>query len=352
MGTIVIGSGMALGEHRVPNDALARVCDTTDEWIRERTGIRERYYVKTGTAPSDLAQRAAEQALEEARAHGITRDDIDYLIVATMTPDYYFPGVAPILQHKLGLRAIPALDVRQQCAGFLHAVQLADALLCSGAARHVLVVGTEVHSGFMPFDVDVVIGTSSRVPTDAERAFATRFRDRTVLFGDAAGAAIFTSTPDSTRGVLATRLYTDGSQADRLYVPSGFVNRPYITEEMVREGRHVPEMDGHRVFRAAVTRLPEAMRAVLEETGHTVGDLKLLLAHQANLRITEAVQRALGLADAQVYNNIDRYGNTTSATIPILLHECRAAGRIAPGDLVGLVGFGAGFVWGASLLHA
>jgi 3-oxoacyl-[acyl-carrier-protein] synthase-3 len=348
---------MALGEHRVPNDALARVCDTTDEWIRERTGIRERYYVAEGTAPSDLGVRAGREAIEDAR---LRPADIDYLIVATMTPDYLFPGAAAIIQAKLGLGPVPALDVRQQCAGFIHGLQLGDALLRTGAAKNVLLIGTEVHSGFMPFDVDIVIGASDRVPTSEERAFATRFRDRTVLFGDGAGAVVLSRVPDPGRDLLATRLHTDGTQADRLYVPSGFAFRPYIDAQMLAEGRHVPEMDGQRVFRAAAARLPEVVREVLAVANLQIGDVQLILAHQANLRICEAVQRALGVGDERVYNNIAHYGNTTSATIPILWHECRhqlndagTSGRsIKPGDLLCLLGFGAGFVWGAALLRA
>jgi 3-oxoacyl-[acyl-carrier-protein] synthase-3 len=351
---------MALGEHRVPNEALARVCDTTDAWIQERTGIAERYYVKSGTAPSDLGARAARDAIADA---GLGPKDVDYLIVATMTPDYYFPGTGAIIQDKLGLPSIPALDIRQQCVGFIHGVQLADALLRTGAAHNVLLIGADVHSGFMPFDVEVAVGTSSRVPSAEERAFSTRFRDRTVLFGDAAGAVVLSRVADEARDLLALRLHTDGSQADRLYVPSGFAFRPYITREMIDEGRHVPEMDGHRVFKAAATRLPEVVREVAAAAGHEVSDIQLLLAHQANLRICEAVQRALSLPDARVYNNIDRFGNTTSATIPILWHECRrhaqgdaaaypGAPPIESGDLICLVGFGAGFVWGAALLRA
>jgi len=353
MGTIVIGSGTALGEHCVPNEALSRVCDTTDAWILERTGIRERYYVATGTAPSDLGVRAAKLALDDA---GMAPGDIDYLIVATMTPDFTFPGTAAIIQAKLGLPSVPALDIRQQCTGFIHGLQLADALLRAGSAKRVLLIGTEVHSGFMPFDVDIAIGTSTRVPSVEERALATRFRDRTILFGDGAGAVVLTRDDDAGRDVLVVRMHTDGTQADRLYVPSGFAFRPYITEEMVREARHVPEMDGHRVFKAAATKLPEVVREVLSASGHTLDDVKLVLAHQANLRICEAVQRSLGVDDARVYNNIDRYGNTTSATIPILWDECRRGVHGAPsitrGDLLCLVGFGAGFVWGAALLRA
>ncbi len=349
MGTTVIGTGMALGEHLVPNAALARVCDTSDDWIYERTGIRQRYYVANGTATSDLAVRAGRAAIAAA---GLREQDIDYLIVATMTPDFYFPGVAPLVQAKLGLGPIPALDIRQQCTGFIHGYQLADALLQLGSAKHVLLIGAEVHSGFMPFDVDVVTGTSNAVPTPEQRTWATRYRDRTVLFGDAAGAVVMTLSPDPRAQLIGVKLHTDGTQADRLYVPSGFANRPYISEEMIQKGRHIPEMDGHRVFKAAATRLPEVVRELLAATGHALSEVKLVLAHQANLRICEAVQRSLGLPDERVYNNIERYGNTTAATIPLLWHECREQGRIKSGDLVCLIGFAAGYMWGAALLRA
>src|SRR5688572_13861790 len=180
MGTAVIATGIAAGEYRVPNAAPARVSDTTGEWILARTGIRERYYVATGTAPPDLGVRAARDAIADARP---SPADIDYVIVATMAPDYYFPGTATLVQTKLGLGSVPALDIRQQCTGFLHGMELADALLRTGAARRLLLIGTEVHSGFMPFDIEVAAGVSPRVPSQAERDFATRYRDRTVLFG-------------------------------------------------------------------------------------------------------------------------------------------------------------------------
>ncbi len=349
MGTTVIGTGMALGEHLVPNAALAKVFDTSDAWIEERTGIRQRYYVARGTATSDLAARAGRDALASA---DLGPHDIDYLIVATMTPDYYFPGVGAIVQAKLGLGAVPALDIRQQCTGFIHGFQLADSLLRSGVAKRVMLIGAEVHSGFMPFDVDVVVGTSNAIPSDEERARSTRYRDRTILFGDAAAAVVMTRTHDPRSEVIGIRLHTDGTQAERLYVPSGFANRPYISEQMIRDGKHIPEMDGHRVFKAAATRLPEVVRELLQATDLALSEVKLVLAHQANLRICEAVQHALGLPDDRVYNNIERYGNTTAATIPLLWHECRQQGRIQPGDLICLVGFAAGYTWGAALLRA
>jgi 3-oxoacyl-[acyl-carrier-protein] synthase III len=346
MGSIALGSGMALGEHEVTNEALARVCDTSDAWIRERTGIATRYYVADGTSTSDLAVRAAKKALDDAK---LTPADIDYVVFATMTPDYYFPGSGVLLQEKLGLGKIPTLDIRQQCTGFIYGLQVADALLRTKVARRLLLVGAEVHSGFMPWrDHGVVFGTSSNKPTAEEYEFNTRYRDRTVLFGDAAGAVVLEWSDDQ-RGVVEIALHSDGKYAEKLFVPSGFKFRPYVTEQMIRDGKHIPEMDGQRVFRMAVSKLPEVIHEVLDKSGHKLDDITLLLAHQANLRLNEAVQKALGLGDDRVYNNIQRYGNTTAATIPILYDECRRAGRIKRGDLVCFVALGAGFHWGAAL---
>ncbi len=348
MGTIALGSGMALGEHEVKNDDLGRVCDTSDDWIRERTGINTRHYVAEGTSTSDLGVRAARAAIADAQ---LDVRDIDYVIFATMTPDYYFPGSGVLLQHKLGLPTVPTLDIRQQCAGFIYGLQVADALLKAGVAKKLLLVGSEVHSGFMPWkDHGVVFGTSSAKVSDEEREFNTRYRDRTVLFGDAAGAVVL-GRDDAPHGLVDSVMHSDGQFAEKLYVPSGFKWRPYITEVMVREGRHIPEMDGPRVFRHALAKLPEVVHEVLRRNGLVLDDVTLLLAHQANLRLNEAVQKALGLPDDRVYNNIQRYGNTTAATIPIAYHECRHNGRIAKGDLVCFVALGAGFHWGAALMR-
>lgn len=347
MGMIAIGTGMALGEHEVKNDDLARVCDTSDAWIQERTGIASRYYVADGTSTSDLGVRAARAALDDA---GVSAEEIDYVVFATMTPDYYFPGSGALLQAKLGLRNVPTLDIRQQCTGFIYGLQVADALLRAGAAHKLLLVGAEVHSGFMPWrDHGVVFGTSTATPTPEEYAFNTRFRDRTVLFGDGAGAVVLTRDESPARGLLDVVLHSDGRYAEKLYVPSGFKWRPYVSEQMIREGRHIPEMDGPRVFRMAVAKLPEVVHEVLRKNGLAIDDVSLLLAHQANLRLNEAVQKTLGLPDTRVYNNIRRYGNTTAATIPILYDECRRQGRVKRGDLVCFVALGAGFHWGAAL---
>lgn len=349
MATIVMGSGFALGEHEVTNEALKRVCDTSDEWIKERTGIATRYYVADGTSTSDLGVRAAKKALDDA---GLTPADIDYVVFATMTPDYYFPGSGALLQTKLGLGKVPTLDIRQQCTGFIYGMQVADALLKTKMAKRLLLVGAEVHSGFMPWrDHGILFGTSDVRPTPEEFEFNTRYRDRTVLFGDAAGAVVMTWS-DEPRGILDVVLHSDGQYAEKLYVPSGFKFRPYVTEQMIKEGRHIPEMDGQRVFRMAVSKLPEVVHEILDKTGNKLEDVSLLLAHQANLRLNEAVQKALGLPDDKVYNNIQKYGNTTAATIPILYDECRRAGRIKPGDLLCFVALGAGFHWGAALMRA
>jgi 3-oxoacyl-[acyl-carrier-protein] synthase III len=349
MGTVVKGSGFVVGEHLVKNDQLARVCETSDEWIRERSGIEQRYYVADGTTTSDLGVRAARAALDDA---GVDARDIDYVVFATMTPDYQFPGCGVLLQHKLGLGSVPTLDIRQQCTGFIYGLQVADALLQSKQAKRLLLVGAEVHSGYMPWrDFGILFGTSDRKLSDDEFRFSTRYRDRTVLFGDAGGAVVLERDEDPARGLLAVKLHSDGSFAEKLYVPSGFAYRPYITESMVKEGRHIPEMDGHKVFRMAVTKMPEVVTQLLRESGHTIDDVAMLIAHQANLRINEAVQKALGLPDERVYNNIQKYANTTAATIPIAYDECRRSGRIKRGDLVCFVGLGAGFHWGAALMR-
>ncbi|MFL5409688.1 MAG: 3-oxoacyl-ACP synthase III family protein [Myxococcales bacterium] len=348
--TNILGTGIATGENLVKNDQLAKMMDTSDEWIRERSGVQERYYVEAGTTTSDLGVRAAKAALEDA---GVGKDDIDYVVFATMTPDYYFPGCGGLLQHKLGLGNIPSLDIRQQCTGFLYGLQIADALLRSGEAKTLLLVGAEVHTGFMPWTSwDYLFGRGGEPPSADERAWATKFRDRTVLFGDAAGALVL-RLEEGDRGVLGFKLYTDGESFRDLYVPSvGFAQRPYVTVEDLGAGRHIPEMNGRAVYKMAVTRMPEAIRALCKEKGLAVSDIDLLVAHQANLRINEAVQKALGLPDEKVFNNIHRYGNTTAATIPIALHEARKAGKVKPGALVAFAGLGAGFHWGAALLRA
>jgi len=300
---------------------------------------------------SDLGVEAAKKAMAAA---GVTPAEIDYVVFATMTPDYYFPGSGSLLQSKLGMANIPALDIRQQCTGFIYGLQVSDALLRSGAAKRLLLVGAEIHSGFMPWTKqqwDVVLGKSTEAIPEKDREWATKFRDRTVLFGDAAGAVVLTAA-DGDTGLLGFKLHADGSQAKSLYVPSGgFAFRPYFTPEHFAEGRHVPHMEGRDVFKMAVTKMPQVVEEILAEQNLKVSDISLLIPHQANLRISEGVQKKLGLPDEKVFNNIQRYGNTTAATIPIAYHEAKAAGRIKKGDLVCFVGLGAGFHWGAALMR-
>jgi 3-oxoacyl-[acyl-carrier-protein] synthase-3 len=350
--TRIFGSGFVTGEVVVPNERMARVCDTSDEWIRERSGIEQRYFVNEGTPTSELAAGAARKALADA---GVRPEEVDYVVIATMTPDYYFPGVGSQVQAKLGLGTVPCLDIRQQCSGFVYGLQVCDALIRAGAARRLLFIGAEVHTGFMPFSKeswDVVMGRSEAPLSETERARNSRFRHLLVLFGDAAGAVVMGPTDDPERGLLGFALHSDGKNLTSLYVPSaGFAYRPYFDESHVREGRFVPVMDGRQVFRMAVTRMPEAVLEVCAKSGHSLNDVSLLIPHQANLRINEAVQRALSLPDERVYNNIQRYGNTTAATIPIAYDECRRSGRVKPGDLVCFVGLGAGFHWGAALMR-
>lgn len=350
--TRIYGSGFVTGETLVPNERMSLVCDTTDEWIRERSGIQQRYFVNEGTATSDLGVGAAKKALDNA---GWQASDVDFIVVATMTPDYYFPGVGSQLQAKLGLGNIPALDIRQQCSGFVYGLQVCDALIRSGAAKKLLFVGTEIHSGFMPFSKhgwDVVMGRSNEPISQEERDWNSKFRHLLVLFGDAAGAVCLAPTDDPKRGILGFALHSDGKDVESLYVPSaGFKYRPYYSEDHIREGRFVPFMEGRQVFKMAVTKMPDAVHEVLGKTGLNINDVNLLIPHQANLRISEGVQKALKLPDERVYNNIQRYGNTTAATIPIAYTECKTAGRIKPGDLVAFCGLGAGFHWGAALMR-
>ncbi len=349
---VVVGSGTHIPPLKITNSILSRIMDTSDEWIRERSGVETRHFVEDGTATSDLGVQAAEQALADA---GLDRKDVDLVVFATMTPDHYFPGSGALLQKKMGLRDVPCYDIRQQCVGFLYAMQLADAHIRSGLARTVLVVGAEVHTGFMPWtrtNWEYLLGRGDVPPTPEEYAWNTRFRHLTVLFGDAA-AAVVVQAREGERGLIESELHTDGTEYDKLYVPgTGFKHRPYTDPEQFKRGDHIPYMDGRTVFKMATTKMIEVAQRVLERTGVRTQDLKMVLMHQANKRINEYCQKALGLPDEKVLHNIERYGNTTAATIPLLWDECRRQGLLAEGDLVLLVAFGAGMNWGASLVRA
>jgi 3-oxoacyl-[acyl-carrier-protein] synthase III len=272
-----------------------------------------------------------------------------------MTPDYYFPGVGSVLQAKLNIGEIPALDIRQQCSGFVYGLQVCDALVKAKMASRILFVGCEIHSGFMPFSKlawEVLAGRSDAEIPKEEKDFNSRFRHLTVLFGDAAGAVCIGPTDDPQRGILGFSLHSDGRDVESLYVPSGgFAYRPYFSEAHLREGRYVPVMEGRNVFKMAVTKMPESLHKVCAAQKLVIDDVDLIIPHQANLRISEAVLKQLKLPEERMYNNIQRYGNTTAATIPIAYDECRKSGRLKAGQLVAFVGLGAGFHWGAALMR-
>jgi 3-oxoacyl-[acyl-carrier-protein] synthase-3 len=349
----IVGSGSEIPPNRVTNDMLTRLMDTTDDWIRERSGVETRYYVDPGTTTSDLGVAAARRALEMA---GVGKDEVDLVIFATMTPDHYFPGAGSLLQAKLGMKNVPCFDLRQQCVGFLYGLQLADAHIRSGMATTVLLVGAEIHTGFMPYTApqwDYLYGKSDVAPTPDEYAWNTKFRHLTVLFGDAGAAIVIQAVEDDGRGVIDSVLHTDGADYDKLFVPgNGFKHRPYVDEGQFRRGDHIPVMDGRYVFKMATTMMAEVAREVLTRNKVAAEDVALVLMHQANKRINEFTQKSLGFPDEKVFHNIQKYGNTTAATIPLLWDECARSGRIRPGDLVLLVAFGAGMHWGASLLRA
>lgn len=350
MRTVISGSGIGIPPTVVKNEALGRIMDTSDEWIRTRSGIEERRFADPGQGSAELGVIASKAALESA---GRSVSDIDAVIFATMTPDYFFPGNGPILQTQLGLpESTPTFDIRQQCSGFLYGLDLADSLLQSGKFKRVLLIGAEVHTPFMPWHAgwDVVAGLSDREVTADEYALNTRIRDRTVLFGDAAGAVVVETSGNEGTGLLATRLYTDGSLLKALHVPGvGFRRRPYVDSDQVANIEPIPIMEGREVFKQAVTKMPEAVRQVCSDAGVSVGDLDVLLVHQANLRIIEGVAKQLALPPEKVPHNIEKYGNTTAATLPLLFHECLQDGRIQSGMLIGFTALGSGLHWGAAL---
>ena len=323
-----LGTGFAVPDRVVTNDDLSEIMNTTDEWIRTRTGIQERHWVREGETGAELALAATRRALEAA---GLGAGDLDAIVYATSTPDHFAPGNGVFLQRLLGVGTIPAIDIRTQCSGFVYALSVADAWIRCGMYRHVLVVGAEVQS------------TGLEV--------STKGRNTAVIFADGAGAAVL-GPSDGERGILAFDLHSEGAFAEKLWVDSpGSMYHPRVSVEKIEAGRHFLDMDGKEVFRHAVSRMPESVRAVLTAIGHSTADLDLLLPHQANLRISEMMQRELGLRDDQVYNNIQRYGNTTAATIPIALDECVRAGRIADGNLVVMTAFGSGFLWGSAAVR-
>lgn len=326
---VIAGTGFYVPERVVTNEDLTRLMDTSDAWIVERTGIRERRWVTEGMSGASMARRASEMALEEA---GLEPRDVDAIVLGTVSPDHFFPGTGVFLQREMGLEGIPAIDIRAQCSAFVYGLSIADAFIRAGQYRTILLVGVEIQST----GIDV----------------STRGRDMAVLFGDGAGAAVVTATEDEGRGVLSTHLHADGRYAEMLWAEfESSKHHPRITADIIHQARHYPSMDGKEVFKHAVTRMPEAVEEALAANGLTVADLALVIPHQANLRITQMVQRRLGLPDERVVSNIERYGNTTAATIPIALAEAVREGRLSRGDLLCLVAFGSGFTWGSALVR-
>lgn len=350
---VFAGSGVAVPPITVDNHMLARILETNDQWIQERSGIVTRHYVEPGTGSADLGAEAARNALDDA---GVDPAEVDYLVCATMTPDHYFPGTGPLIQERLGIDALPALDIRQQCAGFAYGMQMVDALIGSGAAKTVLLVGTDVHTALMPFSErtwEVLYDQGGAELSREEFEWNSQFRHLVVLFGDAAGAMVFRAEEgEGEKGILSCRLYADGNHKDILYVPGGgSARRPFVTAEMVEQGDTVPVMDGRQVFKLAVQRMPEATGEVLADRGYGIEDLDLLIMHQANLRINEAARKTLGLDEEKVHNNIQKYGNTTSATLPLAFHEARQEGKAPEGSLVAFTALGAGLNWGSVLVR-
>jgi len=326
--TVIKGTGRYLPPRVVTNDDLAKWMDTSDEWIRQRTGIEKRHWIpeEGGVGSSDLAFEATKVALERA---GWRPEDIDLIIFATLSPDIFFPGSGCLLQHKLGLTSTPALDIRQQCTGFLYGLTTADAYIRAGLANRVLLACAEVHST----GLDI----------------STRGRDVAVIFGDGAGVVCLEGIETSEEvGVLASALHAKGEFAESLMVEVGASRlNPRISEELIKEGRHYPVMDGKTIFKEAVRSLPDVSSEVLEKAGLSIDDIDLFIPHQANMRINQFFQQSMKLPEEKVFHNIQRYGNTTAASIPIAFDEALEMGIIGKGSALLFLGLGAGLTWGA-----
>jgi 3-oxoacyl-[acyl-carrier-protein] synthase III len=325
----ILGIGHYVPSKVVTNDDLAKLMKTSDEWIVQRTGIRERRYIEhSGIGASDLAVPASKMALEQA---GLTEKDIDAIIFATLSPDHNFPGSGCFLGHKLGLPGVPALDVRNQCSGFLYGLSIADAWVRAGVYTNVLLVGAEVHSTGIELN--------------------DRGRDVAVLFGDGAGAAIIGAAKDRGQGLKALSIHADGAGAKDLWLEApASAYDPRLTPEMLTEGKHFPAMNGKQVFRWATEKMPEVARKVLADAGVTPDQIDLFVPHQANLRINQMVGQKLGIPEAKTVANIEKYGNTTAATIPLGLSEAWREGRVGRGSKVLMAAFGSGFTWGAAVI--
>jgi 3-oxoacyl-[acyl-carrier-protein] synthase III len=327
----ILGVGSYVPPRVLKNDDLKSMLDTSDEWIQQRTGIKERHWVEGTTCSSDLGLEAAKNALEAA---GVQKEELDMIIFATLSPDHEFPGTACFLQAKLGVPGIPALDVRQQCTGFIYGMAIADQFIRSGTYRKILLIGAEVHSKGLDK--------------------TTRGRDVSVLFGDGAGAVVIGAAEGTEGGrIYSTHLHADGNFARELWikVPALTYDHERITPELLAQGEQYPKMNGKTVFLHAVKRMPEALMEALNANGMKVSDVDLFVLHQANLRICEAVAKTLGIPEHKMFNTIDRFANTTAATIPLGLSEAVKAGALKPGMLVACAAFGSGFTWGSALLR-
>jgi 3-oxoacyl-[acyl-carrier-protein] synthase-3 len=327
----ITGTGMYVPERRVTNKDLEARMETTDEWIRERTGIVERRWITPGETPADLAEKAARDALARA---GLEPGDVDCIVLATLSAQAEFPGTSFVLQERLG-GTTPCFDLRAQCSGFLFGLSVARSFVVSGQYRRVLLVGCEVHST----GIDI----------------STEGRDVAVLFGDGAGAVVVEANDDPAdrSEILALRLHAEGKYATKLWIEApGSGHSPVrLTHDLIDRKAHFPKMEGRLVFKHAVSRMPEVLGEALEAAGVKQSDVALFLFHQANLRINEFVARALEIPPAKVRNNIDRYGNCSAASIPILLAEADREGALRRGDLVALTGFGSGFSWASAVLR-
>jgi len=344
--TKIAGIGYYVPKNIYTNQDLSRFMETSDEWIQERTGIKERRFAdRNEETTTTMGIEAAKIAIERA---GITVRDVDFIVFATLSPDYYFPGCGVLLQREMGMGEIGALDIRNQCSGFVYALSVADQFVKTGMYKNVLVVGSEKHSFAMDFE--------------------TRSRNVSVIFGDGAGAVVLQPTDEAGKGILSTHLHSDGADAEILamYYPGSHANKwlkdkpafpeqelggLFMTNELIESGATLPFMDGPAVFKKAVVKFPEVIKEALAANNLTEKDIDLLVPHQANLRISQYVQQLLGLKDDQVFNNIQKYGNTTAASVPIALCEAWEAGKIKDGDLVCLAAFGSGFTWASALIR-
>lgn len=329
----ISGLGFFVPEHVVTNDDLSKVMETNDEWIQERTGIQERRHVVKGTdTTASMGVKAAQKAIENA---GITKEEVDFIIFATLSPDYYFPGPGVLVQRDLGIDTVGALDIRNQCSGFVYGISIADQYVKSGMYQNVLVIGSEVHSTGLDM--------------------TTRGRGVSVIFGDGAGAAVVTRSTEEGKGILSTHLHSEGQHAEELSLIAPGMGKRWITDIIAdndpEETTYFPHMNGQFVFKNAVVRFSEVIMEGLQTNGLGPQDIDMLIPHQANLRISQFIQGKFKLSDDQVYNNIMRYGNTTAASIPIALTEAYQEGKINSGDLVVLAAFGSGFTWGSVIIR-